>query len=356
MTEVDDRASVVALINDAVNAGAGFCCACKAAGIDRRTYHRWFDVETDHVSTDKRAEAVRPVPSNQLTEEERKAILLTCQLPHFVDLPPSQIVPALADEGIYLASESNFYRILHAAQQQHERGRARQRSSATVTSHHATGPNQVWSWDVTWIASPVRGLFYYLYMIIDVWSRKIVGWEVYESESGELASELISRAVLAKRCRDTELVLHADNGAPQRSSTLRVTLDNLGIRTSFSRPRVSDDNPYSESLFRTAKYRHDFPVDGFNDLDSARQWVLGFVRLYNDEHHHSAIRFVSPSQRHEGRDIDILAQRHRLYEQAKQKHPSRWSGDTRNWTPPAVVSLNPDKPIAQTDETISIAA
>lgn len=356
MTAVEDRATIVTLIDEAVDAGAGFCRACQVAGIDRRTYRRWLDGDTGEVRTDARPEAPRKPPSQALSSEEREAILLTCQLPRFADLPPGQIVPTLADEGVYLGSESSFYRVLHAAEQQHERGRARRRSSATVTSHKASGPNRVWSWDVTWLASPVRGLFYYLYMIVDVWSRKIVGWEVYESESGELASELMSRAVLAERCRDTDLVLHADNGGPQKSSTLRATLDKLGIRTSFSRPRVSDDNPYSESLFRTTKYRHDYPLDGFDSIEAARIWVLGFVKWYNTEHHHSAIRFVTPTERHDGRDVQILADREGVYEQARQRNPSRWSGDTRNWMPPEDVWLNPERPAPDRHEELAVAA
>lgn len=353
MTPLAERATVVSLIDEALEAGAGLLKACEQAGIDRRTYHRWFNRSTGEIRVDGRPEALRPVPSNALTQGERAAVLLTCQLPCFVDLPPSQIVPALADQGVYLASESSMYRILHAAAQQHERGRSRKRSTATVTSHHAAGPNRLWCWDVTWLSSPVRGQFYYLYMIVDVWSRKIVGWEVYESETGELASELVTRAVLAERCRDTDVVLHADNGGPQKSATLRATLDKLGLRTSFSRPRVSDDNPYIESLFRTTKYRHDFPVDGFDSIDAARAWVLGFVSWYNNDHHHSAIRFVSPNQRHSGADIAILATRETLYAEARAKNPGRWSGATRNWTPPSVVSLNPDH---ATRETVAIAA
>jgi len=171
----------------------------------------------------------------------------------------------------------------------------------------------------------------------------LTGWEVYDSETGELASELLSRAVLAEGCRDTDLVLHADNGGPQKSATLRATLDKLGVKRSFSRPRVSDDNAYSESLFRTTKYRPDFPVDGFESIDAARIWVLGFVRWYNEEHRHSAIKFVSPGQRHRGEDKDLLSKRDKVYQAARDANPLRWSGATRDWTPPAIVTLNPDR-------------
>ena len=148
----------------------------------------------------------------------------------------------------------------------------------------------------------------------------------------------------ASNAARTALVLHADNGAPQRSSTLRVTLERLGITSSFSRPRVSDDNPYSEALFRTTKYRPGFPADGFADLAAARSWVHGFVAWYNTEHRHSAIRFVTPAERHEGRDAEVLAARKALYEAKRRANPSRWSGKTRDWTPIGEVWLNPERP------------
>ena len=342
MTSATERAALVNLIGTAIEKGAGLIKACAEAGISRRTYWRWLDASTGEIFSDQRPTASRPPPSNALTPEERQAILDTCHQPRFVDLPPSQIVPILADEGCYLASESSFYRVLHSVDEQHERGRSRRRTTPIKTTHCATAPNRVWCWDVTWLASPQRGSFYYLYMIMDIWSRKIVGWEVHENETAELASELVSRAVLAERCDGTQLVLHADNGGPQKSSTLRATLERLGVTRSFSRPRVSDDNAYSESLFRTAKYRHNFPINGFESLEAARHWVLRFVRWYNDEHRHSGIRFVTPGERHKGRDGHILEQRHHVYATARDKHPERWSRGTRNWTPISAVWLNPD--------------
>ena len=166
-----------------------------------------------------------------------------------------------------------------------DRGRARQRQRHSKPVEYAgTDPNQAWCWDVTWLKGPARGMFFYLYMIMDVFSRKIVGWEVHEQETGELASILVRRSVMSEGCLRCPDILHADNGSPQKSATLRATLQQLGIEPSYSRPRVSNDNPYSESLFRTTKYRPDYPADGFADLAQARQWVLGFVRWYNQEH------------------------------------------------------------------------
>ncbi|MFT5485038.1 MAG: putative transposase [Halieaceae bacterium] len=198
---------------------------------------------------------------------------------------------------------------------------------------------------MTWLKGPVRGMFYYLYMIMDVFSRKIVGWEVHDRECGELASVLVRRAVMSEGCLRCPDILHADNGSPQKSSTLRATLEQLGIEPTYSRPRVSNDNPYSESLFRTTKYRSDYPADGFVDIEVARNWVLKFVRWYNEEHRHSAIKFVTPVERHTGADVDILMVRKALYEHAKAGKPERWIGQTRDWSRPEVVMLNPDKPI-----------
>ena len=366
MIALADRAFTAEAIEEAVAAGAGLARACEEAGIDRRTYRRWTssgapaahatDEALATVRADARPEAVRPTPANRLSVAERAEVLAACHTPRFADLPPGQIVPALADEGRYLASESSFYRILHEADEQHERGRARRRSSASISSHCAHGPNELWSWDVTWLASPTRGVFFYLYLIMDVWSRKIVAHEVYESETGELAASLLTRAVLAERCRDSALVLHADNGGPQRSSTLRVKLEELGLKSSFSRPRVSDDNPYSESLFRTAKYRPNFPVDGFASVEAAREWVLGFVRWYNEEHRHSAINFVTPVERHRGDDVAVLGARERVYDAAKAANPARWSGERRDWSRPGTVWLNPDKSDAADPEKRQEAA
>ncbi len=307
-----------------------------------RTYQRW--VREGEVKPDGRPLAERPEPANKLSAEERERVLAVCHAAEFASLPPGQIVPRLADRGEYLASESSFYRILREADEQHHRGRTRApRQPAPPPSHCARGPCEVWSWDITWLPGPVRGLFFYLYLILDVYSRKIVGFEVYERESAELGAWVVRRAVLAEGCIDKPLVLHADNGSPQKGSTLRATLAALGIEASYSRPRVSDDNAYSEALFRTCKYRPDYPQAGFESLEAARHWSLEFVRWYNQEHRHSSIRYVTPAERHAGEDQAILAARVRVYEVAKERHPERWTGAIRNWAPIGEVWLNPVK-------------
>lgn len=158
-----------------------------------------------------------------------------------------------------------------------------------------------------------RGKYYYLYMFEDIFSRKIVGWEVHEYECGGLAAEQIEKAVLSEKCLLSPLILHSDNGSPMKSSTLIAKLDELGVTPSRGRPRVSNDNPYSESLFKTLKYRPDWPADGFEDLNAARKWVEEFVNWYNNHHLHSEIRFISPAQRHANQDASILAKRPRMH-------------------------------------------
>lgn len=337
-----DRQHAVTLIDEAVDAGARRFRACEELGINDRTYRRW--TAGDEVGTDGRPTAVKPPPAHALTADERAEILRQCHLPEHASLPPSQIVPKLADQGTYIASESSFYRVLHAAKEQHHRGRAQSpRKQRMPTTHCASAPCQLWSWDVAFLRSPIRGLFFYLYMILDVYSRKIVGWEIHHNESGEHAADLISRTVLAERCAGEPLVLHADNGSIQRGQTLLRKLEQLGIEPSHSRPRVSNDNAYSESLFRTCKYRPDYPVDGFESIEAARVWMLRFVHWYNEVHRHSGIRYVTPAQRHRGEDTAILARRDETYAAAKARHPIRWSGETRNWQPVVATWLNPEK-------------
>ena len=294
------------------------------------------------IGEDRRAGPTRR-PANQLSDAEERKILKLVNTPKYRDLPPQQIVPRLADEeGIYIASESTIYRLLRKNKQQKHR-----EPSRTPTERHrpdelvATGPNQVWTWDITYLRSPVRGMFFYLYMMVDVWSRKVVGWTVEEEESALLAAAMIAAACDREGVERDRLSLHSDNGGPMKAATLLATLQVLGVATSFSRPRVSNDNPFSESLFRTTKYRPEFPRRPFASLEEARAWVTWFVQWYNEEHRHSAIRFVTPSQRHAGLDIAILAQRDELYQAARRRRPDRWTGNTRNWACVETVKLNP---------------
>ncbi len=246
--------------------------------------------------------------------------------------------------GGYIASESSFRRVMKAQSMDRHRGRARPHGTySRPQSYTATAPNRLWSWDITHLPASVTGQRFYLYMITDVFSRRITGAEVHEKESGQYASALLQRAVWSEKCRHSGLVLHADNGAPMKSFTMQAKLYELGITPSHSRPRVSNDNPYSESLFRTLKYCPQWPREGFSDLEGARRWVNHFVRWYNTKHRHSGLRWVTPDEKHYGLDVEILARRSVLYEEARDHHPERWSGKTRNWNPVMSVSLNPEK-------------
>lgn len=354
-----DKQLALELIDEAVSNGARQSKACDILELTSRTVRRWKkQLRESGILQDSRPLAARSrTPVNKLTEQEKQHILRLCNQPEYSSLPPSQIVPKLADQGIYIASESSFYRVLREAGQVNRRGKARRpKSVAKPKGYQATAPNQVWSWDITFLASAIRGYFYRLYLIEDIFSRKIVGWEIHETESAEHASELIAIACLSEAIHRDTLVLHSDNGSPMKGATMLATLQRLGIIPSFSRPAVSDDNPYSESLFRTLKYTPAYPAQPFESIDAARQWVSQFVQWYNEEHLHSAIGFVTPGQKHRGDDKALLENRRTVYQQAKARNPQRWSGDIRRWATVDSVWLNPPKEIAQQDQIKKIAA
>jgi putative transposase len=355
MTSLAERERIIGNIDQACRSGARLHRACPIAGISLNCWYRWQQDRT--VLADQRPVTPRAAPANKLSVAERREILAVCNSARLGSLPPSQIVPLLADEGRYLGSESSFYRVLREAGQAWRRGRASSpRPVSKPTSHTATAPNQVWSWDVTWLPGAVKGQFYKLYLIEDVFSRFPVGWEVHHEESGELAAELVQRSVLAQRCARRPLVLHADNGAPMKSYSLKAKMEALGIVASHSRPRVSNDNPFSEALFKTLKYWPQWPRKGFASIEMARQWVQRFMQWYSHEHRHSGIRFVTPAQRHHGLDQDLLRRRHAVYQAARDARPDRWSGKTRNWNWIDQVQLNPDRKMSPPIETEPVAA
>ncbi len=193
----------------------------------------------------------------------------------------------------------------------------------------ATAPNQLYSWDITYLPSAIRGQFFYLYLFVDIFSRKVVGWQVYEEESSALAGGLLRDLCQRERIRPKQLVLHSDNGSPMKGATMLATLRQLGVTPSLSRPSVSNDNPYSEALFKALKYRPRYPLGPFAQVTDARGWVTCLVGWYNHGHRHSAIRFVTPAQRHEGLDEKLLHNRKVVYEGARSQNPRRWGGTTR---------------------------
>jgi transposase InsO family protein len=345
MTGLEDRRELAQDIEQAHRAGARLRAACEAAGISVRTLLRW-KAQDGLVSGDRRPLAERALPDHALTPAERERVLRVANEPRFASMPPARIVPTLADEGVYLASESTFSRLLRAQGQTAHRGRARAPSiKRPPTTHIATGPCQVWCWDMTFLPARVAGAWFYLYLILDLYSRKIVGWEVHDSDEADHAAHLAKRTALAEgiAALPKQPVLHSDNGSTLKATTVLAMLHWLGVKPSYSRPRVSNDNAHVESLFRTAKYRPEFPHHGFDSLASAREWAANFVHWYNYEHLHSAIRYVTPAQRHAGEDMRILAEREAVYRQARSRNPARWSRHTRNWSPIGAVALNPER-------------
>jgi len=329
---------IVAAVAEAQAAGAGLEAACRVAGLSMRSVQRW----RKQPDGEDGRNGPRGRPGNALSATEETQVLAVMTSARYAGVSPKQLVPQLADEGLYLASESTMYRLqrrhgLRAA----TRPTSRQHVPRGTAVHRATAPNQVWSWDITYLPTLIRGRFLLLYLVMDVWSRRIVGWTVQERESPDIAAQLVARICSDRGVDSRGLVLHADNGSAMRGSTMLSTLQWLGIIPSFSRPHVSNDNPYSEALFRTLKYTPAYPRLPFADADAASNWVARFVAWYNGEHRHSAIRFVTPDERHFGRERDVLARRRELYTRARAANPERWSGAARNWTAVECVTLNP---------------
>lgn len=337
MIGAQDKAQAIALIQEACKVGCRAQEACEVLGIDIRTLQRWKKEESH---ADKR-QGPNSAPANKLSAIERARILEVANSEEFCNQLPSQIVPTLADQSVYIGSESSFYRILKQENQLTHRGGSRQRTHKKPAELVALKPNQVWSWDISYLPGPIRGKFFYLYFFLDIFSRKIVGFDVFEQESAEYAAEVVSRAYVAENIRAGEVSLHSDNGGPMKGSTMLLTLQNLGIMPSFSRPSVSNDNPFSESNFKTVKYCPFYPKKPFASLEEAYAWVVKFVLWYNHVHQHSGINFVTPNIRHKGLDSIFLEKRSRLYEIARQKNPNRWSKKIRNWSVAGEVFLNP---------------
>ena len=357
MTCPEQRQTLLQLIRSACTAGARLRPACAQVGLSERTVQRWLRPEWP--DGDRRVAGLheRGAPANKLSQAERDVVMQIVNGDEFKNLPPSQIVPRLADQGRYVASESTLYRLLHlAGQTAHRRLERVPHKRSKPRAFTATQPDQIYCWDITYLPTQVRGAYFYLYLFVDLFSRKIVGWQVFDCESAELASQLLQDICHRQGIAPGQLVVHSDNGSPMKGETMLATLQRLGVAPSRSRPSVSNDNPYSESLFRTLKYRPELPVKPLEDLLQARRWVTELVHWYNDHHRHSAIGFVTPSQRHSGQDKALLKERAAVYELARQEHPLRWSKGTRDWRHVDQVHLNPDTPKIKAAETSKVAA
>jgi len=340
LTVVEDRVEIISLIEEAQSTGAKQSAACKVVGISPKTIQRW---QSQSNGQDGRID-VQHSPKNKLSDLECRRVLQVANEDKYAHLPPCKIVPMLADEGRYLASEATFYRILKAHKQLKHREKSKPiRTIKKPRALTATAPNQVYTWDISYLPTSIRGLYFYLYFVVDLYSRKVVGWQIHTEESSALAADLMTDICQRENIKRGQVYLHSDNGSPMKGATMLSTLQDLGVIPSFSRPSVSNDNPYSESLFRTLKYRPEYPEKGFIDLSAARAWMIDFVRWYNSEHLHSSIKFVTPETRHMNKDGILLQKRKSVYLKAQTKHPERWSGDIRNWDQIKEVKLNPDK-------------
>ena len=349
MSSLAQRQVLLALLAEACDAGSRLRPACAQIGLSERTVQRWQrPAAGDDGDLRASTKRVATAPPNRLSDTERQAALALLNSEEFKDLAPSQIVPRLADQGRFVASESTLYRLLRGAGQlTHRRGERAPQPRSRPRALVACRPDQIYCWDISYLPTEVRGSYFYFYLFVDLFSRKIVGWQVYDNESAERAGQLLTDICARQKIAPQQLTVHSDNGAPMKGETMLATLQRLGVAASRSRPAVSNDNPFSEALFRTLKYRPQLPVKPLPSLLHARRWVTQLVHWYNQEHRHSAIGFVTPQQRHQQLDQSLLRERAAVYAAARDRHPHRWSGTTRNWTRITEVHLNPEKPIDQ---------
>jgi len=330
----DDRALAVSLILEAKDNGARLPKACDAMGIHIRTFKRW----KNETTIDKRKGASKTIP-RKLSEQEEQAIISVCCSKEYCDLTPYEIYVILLDKKIYLASSSSIYRTLRKHNLVHFRGNTRKGVAKNRPPERvATGENQVWAWDITYLKSPVSGIYYYMYTIIDIWSKKIVGWCIDTVESYTVAEKLFT--FIMKKYNLTNVYLHSDNGNPMRAGTMLMTLYKLGIVPSFSRPRVSNDNAFIESFFKTLKYMKSYPKY-FASIEAANDWVADFIHWYNCVHLHSAIGYVTPEQKHNGEAAKIIEARNEVKRAAYESKKHRWSGKCAELIDVKEVVLNP---------------
>ena len=298
--------------------GHSIVSACAALSLPRASYYRGADERPP-------AAVPRGVHPSSLTLVERAEVVAELTSDRFSDVAIPEVHATLLDEGRYLCSKSTMYRLLNAAQMLTERRRMVPRAHYPRPELLAVAPNQVWSWDITKLKGPAKWTYFYLYVIMDIFSRKVVGWMVADRERSDLACELIEESCVRERVQRDQLTLHADRGSSMKSKPVAHLLADLSVTKSHSRPYVSDDNPFSESAFKTLKYRPDFP-ERFGSTEDARAFCRDFFPWYNDEHHHSGIAMLTPSELHSGRGSDVLMARHQTMTQAFAANPRRFNG------------------------------
>jgi len=317
----------------------GVRTACWTMGIPRSSYYRT-----------RRIGRMRPVRASEksrsvraLSPQEKHIVRQELNSERFMDLSPRAVYASLLDEGRYLCHWRSMYRVLAENDEVRERRPQRRHPGYTRPELVANGPNQLWSWDITKLLGPAKWVYYYLYVVLDVFSRFVVGWMLAEQESGQLAEQLIAESCAKQHIQAAELTLHADRGAAMTSKNISQLLVDLGVDQSHSRPHTPDDNPYSEAQFKTLKYRPDFP-GWFEDPPQARGWARSFFQWYNHDHHHSGIALLTPANVHYGQAQDVLEQRQQVLWQAYQRHPERFVGGAPQVAQlPSAVWINPPK-------------
>ena len=297
-----------------LGAEVGIARACRGLGVPRSTYYRTQQPQPDPPS--------RPSPPRALTAEEKATVRAVLNSERFCNCAPREVYATLLDEDqTYLCHWRTMYRILHEHDEVHERRQSRRRPRRPKPELRATAPNQLWSWDITYLPGPDR--FYYLYTIVDVFSRYVVGWLLATREGGDVAEHLIAATCEKQAIAQDQLTLHADRGSPMRAHSVQELMRGLGITESHSRPGTPTDNPYSEAHFKTLKYRPDYP-ERFRGIEDARRWVRRFVQWYHHQHHHTGLALMTPTMVHTGRAADVRAQRQRVLDVAYADHPERF--------------------------------
>ena len=319
---------------------AGIAPVCEALGVSRASLYR---------RRRPRPARVRPKPARALAPAERQAVLDTLHSERFIDAAPTQVHATLLEEGSYLCSPRTMYRILATSDEVRARRDQVQHPHYARPELVATAPKQVWSWDITKLKGPAKLAYFYLYVIVDIFSRYVVGWMMAEAENAGLAERLIEQTCHKQGIEPGQLKLHADRGSPMRSKTVTQLLEDLQIDKSHGRPRVSNDNPFSEALFKTAKYRPAMP-DRFASLEHAREVFRAVFAWYNAQHHHSGIAYLTPAAVHHGQAEQVLDARHRVRLAAYHAHPERFvNGPPRRQSLPVAVWINPPEQTTRQD-------
>jgi putative transposase len=289
--------------------------ACESLGVPRSSFYR--------ARQPKSAPQPRPTPERALTPEEKEQVRQTLNSERFQDSAPRQVYATLLDDGEYLCSWRTMYRILDEYKEVRERRNQLRHPAYTKPQLLATGPNQLWSWDITKLRGPAKWTYYYLYTILDVFSRYVPGWLIAECESSTLAQQLIAETCAKQGIVPQQLTLHADRGSAMRSKTVALLLADLGVTKTHSRPYVANDNPYSEAQFKTMKYRPDYP-DRFGSIQDARAWARPFFHWYNHEHHHSGLALLTPATVHYGQAQTVIDRRQMVLQAAYAARPERF--------------------------------